>query len=160
MSTSLPELAWITSEDEGVWDLGGVWDPLGLAPFTPHQATHQLNLIKSDISQGFPAERDGLLSEHKNLLAKGSKQPCWLSQPCCQTLSASAGKATGTFPSALPGEGEATHSASSSKLRYTSSSFSVVSSEGKGLAREGMTGLDVILVPHPSQFTALSSAQP
>lgn len=150
--TSLPELAWITSEDEGFWDLGGVGDPLGLAPFTPHQATHQLNLIKSDIPQGFPPEKDGLLSEHKNLLAKGSKQPCWLSQPCCQTLSAFAGKPTGTFPSALPGEeGEATHSASSSKLRYTSSSFSVVSSEGKGLGREGMTGLYFIFVPHPSQ---------
>lgn len=105
MGASLPELAWITSEDElcnyvpGFWDLGGGGDPLGLAPFTPQQATHQLNLIKSDISQGFTRGEDGLLSEHKNLLAKGSKQPSWLSQPCCQTLSAFAGSPGQIFPS-------------------------------------------------------------
>lgn len=66
-------------------------------------------------------------------------------------------KPTATFPLSLPGEGEATHSASSSKLRYTSSSFSVVSSEGKGLGRKGMTGLCWCLAPH-SRAPELSPA--
>lgn len=57
----------------------------------------------------------------------------------------------------LLAEGEATHSASSSKLRYTSSSFSVVSSEGKGLGRKGMTGLYRCLTPH-SRAPELSPA--
>lgn len=77
-----------------------------------------------------------------------SEQPGRCPQPRCQTPSVFAGSKGQPFPIVCPPHPpgkRGTHSASSSRLRYTSSSFSAVSSEGKGLQRRWVTVLVVSL---------------
>lgn len=77
-----------------------------------------------------------------------SEQPGWCPQPRCQTPSVFAGSKGQPFPIVCPPHPpgkRGTHSASSSRLRYTSSSFSAVSSEGNGLQRRWVTVLVVSL---------------